>query len=170
MNKIAIPAILVATVMVAGMFAFMPVEQASTVHVQTIQGISGASATVTANTVTSTNLNNTSEFHWIVLESNEIFTIKEIEVKSTIATGLDDSGDFTNFNDVLLFPAEYYTTVAGITAAIETDFRSSDICGDCSSTMHAGDDSVDTLTHSMSGGELDDDEGNNGTITVGPKS
>ena len=32
MNKLAIPAILVATVMVAGMFAFMPVEQASTVH------------------------------------------------------------------------------------------------------------------------------------------
>ena len=32
MNKIAIPALLVATVMVAGMFAFAPVEQASTVH------------------------------------------------------------------------------------------------------------------------------------------
>ena len=32
MNKLAIPAILVATVMVAGMFAFIPVEQASTVH------------------------------------------------------------------------------------------------------------------------------------------
>jgi len=32
MNKITIPAILVATVMVAGAFAFMPVEQASTVH------------------------------------------------------------------------------------------------------------------------------------------
>ena len=32
MNKFAIPAILAATVMVAGMFAFMPVEQASTVH------------------------------------------------------------------------------------------------------------------------------------------
>jgi len=32
MNKITIPAILVATVMVAGMFAFVPVEQASTVH------------------------------------------------------------------------------------------------------------------------------------------
>ena len=32
MNRITIPAILVATVMVAGMFAFMPVEQASTVH------------------------------------------------------------------------------------------------------------------------------------------
>ena len=32
MNKITIPAILVATVMVAGAFAFMPVEQATTVH------------------------------------------------------------------------------------------------------------------------------------------
>ena len=32
MNKIAIPALLVATIMVAGAFALMPVEQASTVH------------------------------------------------------------------------------------------------------------------------------------------
>jgi len=32
MNKLAIPTILLATVMVAGIFAFMPVEQASTVH------------------------------------------------------------------------------------------------------------------------------------------
>ena len=32
MNKFTIPAILLSTVMVAGMFAFMPVEQASTTH------------------------------------------------------------------------------------------------------------------------------------------
>jgi len=32
MNKLAIPAILVAVIMVAGIFAFSPVEQASTVH------------------------------------------------------------------------------------------------------------------------------------------
>lgn len=32
MNKLAIPAILVAIVMVAGIFAFSPIEQASTVH------------------------------------------------------------------------------------------------------------------------------------------
>ena len=32
MNKLTIPTILVATVMVAGIFAFAPVEQASTVH------------------------------------------------------------------------------------------------------------------------------------------
>ena len=32
MNKLTIPTILVATVMVAGIFAFMPVQQATTVH------------------------------------------------------------------------------------------------------------------------------------------
>ena len=32
MNKLAIPSILAATVLVAGIFAFMPVEKASTVH------------------------------------------------------------------------------------------------------------------------------------------
>ena len=42
MNKFAIPAILVATVMVAGIFAFMPVEQASTVHTTIIDKSSGA--------------------------------------------------------------------------------------------------------------------------------
>ena len=41
MNKIAIPALFVATVMVAGAFALMPVEQASTVHT------SGATTLVT---------------------------------------------------------------------------------------------------------------------------
>jgi len=43
MNKIAIPALLVATIMVAGAFAFVPVEQASTVH---------TSGTVLANNLT----------------------------------------------------------------------------------------------------------------------
>jgi len=37
MNKIIIPSILVATILVAGIFAFMPIEQASSVHT-TIQG------------------------------------------------------------------------------------------------------------------------------------
>jgi len=39
MNKIAIPALLVATIMVAGIFAFAPVEQASTVHTTTSSGL-----------------------------------------------------------------------------------------------------------------------------------
>ena len=33
MNKLTIPSILAATVLIAGIFAFMPVEKASTVHV-----------------------------------------------------------------------------------------------------------------------------------------
>ena len=43
MNKLTIPTILVATVMVAGIFAFMPVQQASTVHT-TIGGLNVATA------------------------------------------------------------------------------------------------------------------------------
>ena len=44
LNKLTMPAILVATVMVAGVFAFMPVQQASTVHT-TITGAGGALGT-----------------------------------------------------------------------------------------------------------------------------
>ena len=35
MNKIAIPALLLGVVMIAGAFAFMPVQEASTVHTST---------------------------------------------------------------------------------------------------------------------------------------
>ena len=45
MNKIAIPALLVATVMVAGAFAFVPVEQASTVHTTSIGQLQAVTAT-----------------------------------------------------------------------------------------------------------------------------
>jgi len=47
MNKLTIPAILAATVLVAGMFAFMPVQQASTVHLTL--GTAADLATVDAN-------------------------------------------------------------------------------------------------------------------------
>jgi len=39
MNKIVFPALLVATIMVAGAFAFMPIEQASTVHTTATGGV-----------------------------------------------------------------------------------------------------------------------------------
>jgi len=42
MNKLAIPAVLAATVLIAGMFAFMPVEKASTVHSSIIAALQGA--------------------------------------------------------------------------------------------------------------------------------
>ena len=49
MNKLTIPAILVATVMVAGIFAFMPVEQASTVHTTLGQLNVGSNTDVATN-------------------------------------------------------------------------------------------------------------------------
>ena len=48
LNKFLIPAALVATVVIAGIFAFMPVEKASTVH--------GTLATSTGQTTTDTNV------------------------------------------------------------------------------------------------------------------
>ena len=57
MNKLTIPTILVATVMVAGIFAFMPVEQASTVHTTiqdtqlTFKTTTDTQATVTAGQI-----------------------------------------------------------------------------------------------------------------------
>ena len=47
MNKLMLPAILAATVMVAGIFAFMPVQQASTVH--TTLSTAADLATIDAN-------------------------------------------------------------------------------------------------------------------------
>lgn len=51
MNKIVFPAILVATIMVAGAFAFVPVEQASTVHLsgEVVSGSITASGTSDVN-------------------------------------------------------------------------------------------------------------------------
>jgi len=47
MNKLLIPTILTATLVVAGIFAFMPIEQASTVHTTiTAQLVTTATATV----------------------------------------------------------------------------------------------------------------------------
>ncbi len=45
MNKIVFPALLAATIMIAGAFAFVPVEQASTVHNTILAEISGISNT-----------------------------------------------------------------------------------------------------------------------------
>jgi len=49
MNKLTIPAILVATVMVAGIFAFMPVQQASTVHTTSTMTVSSATIALVAD-------------------------------------------------------------------------------------------------------------------------
>ena len=64
MNKLTIPAILVATVMVAGIFAFMPIEKASTVH-----------DTVTTDIGTSFRVSSGSTALGAVDAGNEVFSI-----------------------------------------------------------------------------------------------
>jgi len=49
MNKLTIPTILAATVMVAGIFAFIPVEQASTVHTTGTLTVSAATIALVAD-------------------------------------------------------------------------------------------------------------------------
>ena len=48
MNKLAIPSILAATVLIAGIFAFMPVEKASTVHTGINERINAVDTDLTA--------------------------------------------------------------------------------------------------------------------------
>ena len=123
MNKLAIPAILAATVLVAGIFAFSPVEQASTVHLTISSDISGAPTTVT-DTVTTLDLNADNAFHHFVLTSEVPFTIHDIEVEGTIV----DAGDGCDEIRVLAeaYPAEYL--LDGIQA--DDDGRTDRLFGD----------------------------------------
>jgi len=62
MNKLVFPALLVATIMVAGAFAFMPVEQATTVHNSggvTAATLVGGSEEITTTAATAISLTTT---------------------------------------------------------------------------------------------------------------
>ena len=54
MNKVTIPTILAATILVAGIFAFMPIEQASSVHTTILAGGYGYGCVTEAFTVPAT--------------------------------------------------------------------------------------------------------------------
>jgi len=157
MNKFAIPTILIATVMVAGMFAFMPVEQASTVHTTIVAEISGASVIVSSDTISDTFSGAATVRHWVVLESTVPFTIRDIEVRSTIDAALGDAADQAQLEGIVAFPAEYDTTVADIALAITTDGRSEIVCDNCSFTIIDGNDAKNTLTVSFTGLTQDSD-------------
>ena len=106
MNKIIIPTILAATVLIAGVFAFLPAGQVTTVHPEVSQNAAGASVTV-SDSVTSTNLDETTVYHHFVLTSDEPFTLHDIEVKGQI-TGPDCSSNLIE-TGADNFPEEYGT-------------------------------------------------------------
>ena len=83
MNKLTIPTILVATVMVAGMFAFMPVEKASTVHLQVIAGSVGVGCVTDTLTVAGAIDNDLVIFTF----SNEGAPIYIISLSGQVTTG-----------------------------------------------------------------------------------
>ena len=72
MNKIVIPAILAAIVMIAGIFTFMPIEQATTVHT-TIQATSAQTDTVV---ITSAAIPNQAGSNLIDISVNQDFTVE----------------------------------------------------------------------------------------------
>ena len=83
MNKLLIPTILVATVMIAGVFAFMPIEKASTVH---------AGIGTTANVIEdrATLLTSGADVACTVTSASDMIII-EIYLDNTPTTGGDKS-------------------------------------------------------------------------------
>ena len=102
MNKLTIPALLVATVMVAGVFAFAPVEQASTVHTTSTATLSTAQTALIADEmleireITGTDLNfgdGTVAIEIDVVAAADRFTVLSVVVgpgTTTPATAGDD--------------------------------------------------------------------------------
>jgi len=126
MNKIIIPTILVATVLIVGIFAFMPIDKVSTVHGTIILNVGGASVT-TSDSVTIDDLDDDNVFRQFVLSSDKPYTVHDIEVIGTV----DDEGCSSSeriFVSVVSFPAEYGTnvTLAAIDSADENFSNSFD--------------------------------------------
>ena len=94
MNKLAIPAILVATVMVAGIFAFTPIEKASTVHT-TITADLGTSFRVSSGGTALGDQDAGSEVFSILCASACI--VESIEIWTT---GGDEDGDIIFIENV----------------------------------------------------------------------
>jgi len=159
MNKLVIPTIL-ATVLIAGMFAFMPIDKATTFHLSLNQGISGVTKTI-VNTVSSEGLTDTA-FHHFILSSKVPYTIHDITVKGEIENS-DNSGDRIR---VIIdgYPAAYGNNA---TKANE-ESRINEICDDCGDDggrVVDGNDEVNPRTWSMN---MADASGNVGVLTFGP--
>ena len=132
MYKFTIPAILVVTVLVAGIFAFMPVEKASTVHTTitsaqfnqfasaftnntsfTIGGLDGVSGNITA----SCGSGNSGLVYWTVNNGTIPSGSEGARITSvfTITSDGDTSGDVgTGGNDLQVTLSQNTTTASGV--------------------------------------------------------
>lgn len=132
MFKLAIPTILIATVLVAGIFALMPIDKASTVHT-TIQGSQLNEAGAVSTDMFSNGLN----VNTITITSTGDFIVfcQTVTVAGTEAGGIltiDDDGDAgaTNSFDVLSTDdlAIQWAADAGDTVTISADIPLDALC------------------------------------------
>ena len=132
MNKLAIPAILVATVMVAGIFAFMPVQQASTVHT-TIQDTTANLLELTATGVTpATGATDTAT--WTI---NEPFRVVNIIATNEVDDGdNNDLGVSTVFTNLIISnwisepDPPFATAVGNVRQLLDADSLDSDVANE----------------------------------------
>ncbi len=109
MNNLVIPAILLATVMVAGMFAFMPVYQASTVHTTIVNDLQKLQVSAITNFAPTGDPPDTVTIHVLVTNSDgsqltalELadFTVDGADVRETIdETVAAQSSSFTEIGN-----------------------------------------------------------------------
>jgi len=92
MNKITIPTILTATILVAGIFAFMPVEQASTVHT-TIQDSQTAIKSVTSAVTAYSAADSATDSKVFTLDPNKAFVLEEIIITVADNDATSDGAD-----------------------------------------------------------------------------
>ena len=120
MKKFIIPTCLSAVIAISAIFALAPIDNATTVHIESIANIttdlSGASLILTPDqlSTTFTVADDISHYTWI--ESDDPFTIKELEIKAAIGDGdgpAGDNDDQIRFHNVFIIPEQYAKTLAG---------------------------------------------------------
>ena len=161
MNKLVIPTILAATVLIAGMFAFIQVDKATTIHLLLNQGVSGVTKTI-VNTVSSEGLTDTA-FHHFILSSDVPFTIHDITVKGEIENSDENGGDSIQVA-IQGYPAAYGNNATKANEESRLDEIYDDTSGDANRVVD-GNDEVNPRTWSMN---MADASGNVGALTFGP--
>ena len=140
MNKLVIPTILVSITLVAGIFAFIPVEKASTVHT-TIQGtqltsfdVAFVDDTKTANATATCGITNGGLVYWTVSNS----TLSAAGGPTTSTFTLTSDGVFDG-NDLEIVLDQNFTSTSGTTAIAGATAIDFSIGFDSTGTQNVGD-------------------------------
>jgi len=153
MNKIILPTILAATVLIVGLVAFMPIDEASTVHETIIQNTGGASATV-SGLASVDDLSSATAWRNVILASDKPYTVHDIQIKGDIAEP-DGCEDDKIIVDSMVFPAEYGTNMT----KADDDGQDEKYFDDDSYTVVDGTDSELPNTWSMNSDDRADERG-----------